>query len=33
MRAYDISDKIREELRRTGIELQDTPEGPKWKFM
>ncbi len=33
MRAYDISDKIREELRKTGIELQDTPEGPKWKFL
>ena len=29
---YEISDRIREELRRAGIELQDTPEGPKWKF-
>ena len=32
MKAYDISDRIREELRKTGIELQDTPEGPRWKF-
>jgi len=32
MKAYNISDRIREELRKTGIELQDTPEGPRWKF-
>ena len=32
MKVYDISDRIREELRKTGIELQDTPEGPKWRF-
>jgi len=32
MKIYNISDRIREELRRTGIELQDTPEGPKWKL-
>ncbi len=32
MKAYDISDRIREELRKTGIELQDTPEGPRWRF-
>jgi cysteinyl-tRNA synthetase len=28
---YDLADKIRDRLKETGIELQDTAEGVKWK--
>ncbi len=28
---FEMADKIREELRRKGIIIEDTPEGPKWK--
>jgi cysteinyl-tRNA synthetase len=28
---FEIADKIREELRKKGIIIEDTPEGPKWK--
>jgi len=27
---WELSDKIREELRKLGVELQDTPSGTKW---
>jgi cysteinyl-tRNA synthetase len=27
---WELSDKIREELRRLGVELQDTPSGTRW---
>jgi cysteinyl-tRNA synthetase len=27
---WELSDKIRDELRRLGVELQDTPSGTKW---
>lgn len=27
---WELSDKLREDLRRLGIELQDTPSGTKW---
>lgn len=28
---FKISDKLREVLRESGIEVEDTPEGPKWR--
>ena len=28
---FKASDKIREELARMGVEVEDTNEGPKWK--
>ncbi|OGD97905.1 hypothetical protein A3A49_02800, partial [Candidatus Curtissbacteria bacterium RIFCSPLOWO2_01_FULL_38_11b] len=28
---FDASDKIREELRKIGVEVEDTPDGPRWK--
>ncbi len=28
---YDLADKIRDQLREKGVELQDTAEGVKWK--
>ncbi len=29
---YDLADEIRARLREVGIELQDTPEGTKWRI-
>lgn len=29
---FELSDKIRESLKEIGIEIYDTPQGPKWKF-
>ncbi len=29
---YDLADEIRAKLREIGIELQDTPEGTKWRI-
>ncbi len=31
-REYDLADEIRAKLREVGIELQDTPEGTKWRI-
>lgn len=30
---FELSDKIRDELKKVGIEIYDTPKGPKWKFV
>ncbi len=30
---YAISDEIRDNLRETGIQLEDTPNGPRWKII
>lgn len=30
-RRYDLSDMIRDRLRKIGVELEDTVEGPKWR--
>jgi cysteinyl-tRNA synthetase len=28
---FKLSDRLREVLRESGIEVEDTPQGPKWK--
>ncbi|MFX1348661.1 MAG: cysteine--tRNA ligase [Promethearchaeota archaeon] len=30
---YKISDEIRDKLREAGIQLEDTPDGPRWKII
>lgn len=30
---FDASDKIRDELKKMGVEVEDTQEGPKWKVV
>ena len=30
---YKLSDKIRENLKKAGIQLEDTPDGPQWKII
>jgi cysteinyl-tRNA synthetase len=30
---YKLSDEIRNKLKKAGIQLEDTPEGPKWKIV
>ncbi|MFW9819724.1 MAG: hypothetical protein ACFFE5_08950, partial [Candidatus Thorarchaeota archaeon] len=30
---YKLSDDIREKLRKSGIQLEDTPDGPRWKIV
>ena len=30
-RQYELADRIREGLRELGVELQDTPQGPRWR--
>jgi cysteinyl-tRNA synthetase len=32
-RDWAKSDSMRERLRELGVEIMDTPEGPKWKIM
>ncbi|MGC8849134.1 MAG: DALR domain-containing protein, partial [Candidatus Bathyarchaeia archaeon] len=29
---FDLSDRIRERLEEAGVEIEDTPEGPKWRI-
>jgi cysteinyl-tRNA synthetase len=29
---FEMADKIRDELNRLGIEIQDSADGPKWKI-
>jgi len=29
---FDLSDRIREKLREAGVEIEDSPEGPKWRI-
>jgi cysteinyl-tRNA synthetase len=30
---YAISDEIRDKLKKAGIQLEDTPDGPRWKMI
>ncbi|MFX0006437.1 MAG: cysteine--tRNA ligase [Promethearchaeota archaeon] len=30
---YELGDNIREKLRKVGIQLEDTPDGPQWKII
>jgi cysteinyl-tRNA synthetase len=29
---YNLSDEIRDKLKKAGIQLEDTPDGPRWKI-
>jgi len=29
---FDLSDRIREKLREAGVEIEDSPEGPRWRI-
>ena len=30
---YSISDEIRDNLKKAGIQIEDTPDGPRWKII